>query len=180
MVKTANEIWRDFETDLMPDSGAHKPIKPDIREWGTALEQFPITGVFDQETTGSPWENITVGGKTGRISRIADRLMVGEAVDYNGKNGPTGGVGTWMGQDGAGTIKMDYLLINAGIASVGEAFLDLTTGGTSGYAILGAARQQGRPSGGIIGLAGYVLNDGSGPTPAWGAYIEAKRKTVAA
>lgn len=38
MVKTANEIYRDFETDGVSASGFHRPIKADIREWGTALE----------------------------------------------------------------------------------------------------------------------------------------------
>ncbi len=37
-IKTANEIFRDYETDGVPSSGAHKPIKPDIRQWGTAVE----------------------------------------------------------------------------------------------------------------------------------------------
>lgn len=38
MPLTANDIWRDFETAGVPASGAHKPIKADIRAWGTTLE----------------------------------------------------------------------------------------------------------------------------------------------
>lgn len=38
MVKTANEIYRDFEVNGVPASGSHKPIKLDIRDWGTMLE----------------------------------------------------------------------------------------------------------------------------------------------
>src|SRR5262245_62575869 len=36
MPLTAAENWRDFETT--PGSVAHKPIKADIRAWGSALE----------------------------------------------------------------------------------------------------------------------------------------------
>lgn len=38
MPLTAEDIWRDFETAGIPASGAHKPVKADIRAWGTALE----------------------------------------------------------------------------------------------------------------------------------------------
>lgn len=35
---TANTVWRDYITDGVPGSGANKPVKADIRAWGTALE----------------------------------------------------------------------------------------------------------------------------------------------
>lgn len=38
MPLSANDIWRDFNTAGVPASGAHKPIKADIRAWGTAIE----------------------------------------------------------------------------------------------------------------------------------------------
>jgi hypothetical protein len=38
IAKSAREIWRDFVLDGVPASGPHKPIKPDIRAWGTAVE----------------------------------------------------------------------------------------------------------------------------------------------
>lgn len=38
MTITAAEIFRDYELDGIPSSGAHKPIKVDIREWGSRLE----------------------------------------------------------------------------------------------------------------------------------------------
>ena len=38
MTKTAAEIWRYFEIEGMPSSGAHKPIKQDIIDWGAWLE----------------------------------------------------------------------------------------------------------------------------------------------
>lgn len=37
-IKSALEIFRDYETDGVPSSGAHKPVKSDIRDWGAALE----------------------------------------------------------------------------------------------------------------------------------------------
>lgn len=147
-----------------------------VNEVWTAVSE---TNKFNQALTGSPWENVTVNGNTARIHRVADRLMVADAIQYTGGN-TTGSAGTWMASDGTGSVKMDYLLINAGFASVTSAYVDSTTGGSSSYAVLGAARHNGRASGGIIGVAGYANNDGSGSTRAWGAYIEAKRSTVAA
>ena len=36
--KYGTEIFRDYETDLVPASGAHKVIKSDMRDWMTAVE----------------------------------------------------------------------------------------------------------------------------------------------
>lgn len=40
MTKTAAEIFRDYETDGDSSSGAHKPIKSDIRDWGKTIDGF--------------------------------------------------------------------------------------------------------------------------------------------
>lgn len=40
MVKAFNEILRDFETDGVPSSGVHEPIKADLREALTAVQSF--------------------------------------------------------------------------------------------------------------------------------------------
>lgn len=40
MVQTANTIFRDFVTDGVPASGANKPAKAAIRQWGTQLESL--------------------------------------------------------------------------------------------------------------------------------------------
>lgn len=40
MTLIASEVWRDFETDGVPGSGAHQPVKGDIRTWGAYLESF--------------------------------------------------------------------------------------------------------------------------------------------
>lgn len=34
----ASTVWRDYNTDGVPSSGVKKPHKPDIRQWGTAVE----------------------------------------------------------------------------------------------------------------------------------------------
>jgi hypothetical protein len=44
MVKSADEIFRDFATDGVPASGAHEPIKADIREFLTSIEAFADQG----------------------------------------------------------------------------------------------------------------------------------------
>jgi hypothetical protein len=36
--KLFSEIWRDYVTDGVPASGAHAPIKADIRSWGLEVE----------------------------------------------------------------------------------------------------------------------------------------------
>lgn len=36
--KSPSEIWRDYETDGVPSSGNHAPIKADIRQWAAELQ----------------------------------------------------------------------------------------------------------------------------------------------
>lgn len=43
---TAAEIWRDYATDGDPSSGVHKPLKSEIRAWGTAVESG--TGLLEE------------------------------------------------------------------------------------------------------------------------------------
>src|SRR5262245_32957687 len=51
MPLTAAENWRDFETT--PGSVAHKPIKADIRAWGSALEAVGGFNVPGADTTAA-------------------------------------------------------------------------------------------------------------------------------
>lgn len=60
MVDTANAIWRDNVTEGNPASGAHKPVKAKIREWGTwvetevaAIQNFSRTMVSTRDFTGA-------------------------------------------------------------------------------------------------------------------------------
>ncbi|MCK1282255.1 hypothetical protein IVB46_44275 [Bradyrhizobium sp. 61] len=36
----ASEIWRDYETDGVPASGPHQPVKRDVSQWGSTLESM--------------------------------------------------------------------------------------------------------------------------------------------
>ncbi|WP_441280076.1 hypothetical protein [Bradyrhizobium sp. 63_E2_N1_3] len=39
-VLKASEIWRDYETDGVPASGPHQPVKRDVSQWGSTLESM--------------------------------------------------------------------------------------------------------------------------------------------
>ncbi|MET4197295.1 hypothetical protein ABIB96_001283 [Bradyrhizobium sp. LA3.X] len=39
-ILSAIEIWRDYETDGVPASGPHQPVKRDVRQWGVMLESL--------------------------------------------------------------------------------------------------------------------------------------------
>ena len=54
MVKTASEIWRDYATDGVSGSGAHQPIRSDIREHMQSLAGAAqsFTPVLTFETPG--------------------------------------------------------------------------------------------------------------------------------
>lgn len=52
MVKTANEVFRDYATDGVPASGAHNVIKADVREMLTFIETGEAFGVWRDDTTG--------------------------------------------------------------------------------------------------------------------------------
>lgn len=40
MAQSATQIWRDFETDGVPSSGAHRPEKLELRRWGSWIESL--------------------------------------------------------------------------------------------------------------------------------------------
>lgn len=52
MVETANTLWRDYATDGVPGSGAHNPVKADLREWGTWIESGKAFGIWRDTSTG--------------------------------------------------------------------------------------------------------------------------------
>lgn len=52
-IKTAAEIFRDYEVDGNPSSQPHKPIKADIREFLTALASTAFPDVSDSIVTGA-------------------------------------------------------------------------------------------------------------------------------
>ncbi|MFK4522194.1 hypothetical protein ABIF90_000175 [Bradyrhizobium japonicum] len=40
IIFSASEIFRDYETDGVPASGPHQPVKRDIKQWGSVLESM--------------------------------------------------------------------------------------------------------------------------------------------
>jgi hypothetical protein len=52
-LKLAAEIYRDFETDGVPASGAHQPIKAEIREHLAAIEALTGVAGFSVDTINS-------------------------------------------------------------------------------------------------------------------------------
>lgn len=60
--KLIAEIFRDYDTDGVPSSGARKPPKADIRAWGTTVEAMvPHRSILSSDFTGTnvntaqPW-----------------------------------------------------------------------------------------------------------------------------
>jgi len=61
--KLGSEIWRDYETDGVPASGAHKIIKSDMRDWMLSLEVLGLSKQSDAQikvtrTSGSTYEDL--------------------------------------------------------------------------------------------------------------------------
>jgi hypothetical protein len=53
-LKFFTEIWRDFAVDGVPASGAHKPVKADVRAWGAIVEaQVQLVSVLAADRAGS-------------------------------------------------------------------------------------------------------------------------------
>jgi hypothetical protein len=70
--KLAAEIWRAFTLDGQAGSGAHKPIKADIRQWGLEVEQALNQSVFGGAFTLSGFNTPTT--------------LSGDVNDYNPAN----------------------------------------------------------------------------------------------
>jgi hypothetical protein len=94
MVDTANTIFRDFVTDGVPASGANKPRKSKIREWGTWLESLAnlaFTSGRVYSSKAALLADLTPGANL-------SALVVGDATAGNDglymKNGGTG-TGSW-------------------------------------------------------------------------------------
>ncbi|MER9135107.1 hypothetical protein NKI20_02190 [Mesorhizobium sp. M0830] len=109
MVDFANTLFRDFVTDGVPASGANKPAKSKIREWGTWLE-----GVF----SGGP------------VSTTADSIAALKAVDSatfkkvsliaGGRSGDfVWTLGNFSAQVAADTLNGIYVKADAVAATVG-------------------------------------------------------------
>lgn len=76
MVELAAQIWRDFSVDGDPGSGAHKPVKAEIREWGTWIEDFISSPEFTTDVTIAKATPALILDKTasGQSSRVTGSL----------------------------------------------------------------------------------------------------------
>ncbi|MGG7534688.1 hypothetical protein [Rhizobium sp. 12,4] len=95
MPLTARQVWRDFVVDGVPSSGAYKPSKPDIRNWGTNLEGF-LTSVGSNAGT----VKLTRALLYADLAHPADTMawvVQDTTIDYNGIYQKIGasGVGSW-------------------------------------------------------------------------------------
>lgn len=93
---TASEVFRDFETDGVPSSGAHHPKKSNIRRWGAQVET-----IISAITSNGGLVYATKALLEGDLFHGANAMawVVGDPVAANngiyGKIGASG-LGTWV------------------------------------------------------------------------------------
>lgn len=102
MVKTAQEIYRDYETDGVPSSGVHNPRKAEIREWGTWLENVVAAGGI----ADAVWK-ATKSALDADLAHAADTV----GVVYADSTAANNGLYVKSGASGAGSWSqiLDYL-----------------------------------------------------------------------
>jgi hypothetical protein len=180
MVKFPNEIFRDFQTDGVPSSEEHKPVKADIRDYlnnrdglieagaiadlptSLTVAALPSSGISEGDiywVTSDP--NVTLNGFYRRTSGAWVRVAGGpqDAVIYATRTGGTANalLATLPAVGGSGVLIM-LPVTTANTASPvtvsfnGAAAIPVKTSGGSDVA-----------SGGLtVGLwAGHILPDGS-------------------
>lgn len=89
MVDLAAQIWRDFNTDGVPASGVHKPLKSKIREWGTDKENR----LTDAEADILARLPLTGGTLTGGLT-MAALLTVNGQIKFPSTANPSSDVNT--------------------------------------------------------------------------------------
>lgn len=85
-LKLASEIFRAFIVDGNPGSGAHKPVKADIRAWGATLEAAahdPSAGLHMIYLPGEGFNPRGTGGPAAyNVQQVTNPVMVaGKAYD---------------------------------------------------------------------------------------------------
>lgn len=90
----ASDIWRDYATAGVPSSGAHRPRKSDIRDWGRVLESALVAGLG---AAGSIAKS-TLTELSGDLAHDADTL----AWVYDDATAANNGVYRKSGASGAG------------------------------------------------------------------------------
>lgn len=69
---TAATIWRQFVTDGAPVSGAHKPVKAQIRQWGAEVEDMLRQGLRAEMSLAAAQSEATL--ESGMVLQIDGRL----------------------------------------------------------------------------------------------------------
>ena len=150
----------DLSDEVTADTDEDRYVAPNSDPTGASGAWVRAGSV----ATGSYWEDDT---PRARIHRLADRLMVGDAVENDGL---PNGTGSWLYAQGAGASKMSWIERNAVIAGV-------TSTGSVG--VTGAARNEN--DGAALGVIGFATTKPGGVSTAgaWGGYFEAVRANAA-
>lgn len=123
----ANDIWRNFELDGVSASGAHEPVKQEIREWGTWVESiitaFISTGGRIYQTRAALYADLA--WPSGTLAWV----MEDTNPAYNGIYRKTGasGSGAWVR---AGDLPFGF--VKAGVSGGTVNAVQVTT--TTPYA----------------------------------------------
>jgi|SRR5579871_3425641 len=121
--KLFTEIFRDYETDGVPSSGPHSPIKADIRNWGATVETRLAVGArvarVDADMTVQPNDFVivvrrTVAGPSNMALPASADFLGAELVVKDGKGDASVNAITLVPN---GTEKIDALAGNPQILS---------------------------------------------------------------
>lgn len=157
--------WMRIEADLVQSVAGLTGAITASALWNT----LGVTGhVFDQDYSGGWFEDQTKPWSLviGKIHRMTDRLMLGDAVGYNGSFDSS--AGTWLHTIGD-TGQMGWVVTNAGLAAVYNA----------GLAITAATRvMPGVTNGQSIAASFIAYNGGSTGSGVEGLYVEVYKATA--
>ena len=137
-------------------------IAPDTnagdKRWEVAFPTFDTErGYFSDDATGA------------NIYRFRDKVLIGDAADYDGKGTPA--ANSWLGDLGTGGTTEIWIEQNSTLSVIAS----------RGIGISGAASSLDAPGagGGSLGVVGFSINDGGDDTHnVWGGYFEAVRDTA--
>ncbi len=126
--KLFDEIWRAFETDEVPSSGAHNVIKEDVQDWGAIVEaQVQLASTLATDRTGSD-----VDTAQAVFGTAADALTLDEDATYEFE------ALYWITR-AAGSTSHTSAVLFGGDATIEIAYLAQVTNPTGN--VLGAVQQ---------------------------------------
>ncbi|QOG20471.1 hypothetical protein [Bradyrhizobium sp. SEMIA] len=117
-VQSSVEIWRDYETDGVPASGPHEPVKRDVRQWGSMLESLLAQLGLGYATKAALDADLAHGANT-------------LAMVYADATAANNGIYVKSGASGAGSWSR--------IGDLPDAIIPLTVTGGTGDAIVATA-----------------------------------------